>query len=768
MEFRMTRLAAALMAAGLAQGGPVFAEEQERELAPMKVNAEQDKPLQQQTELGKLTEKTPISGAVLDKEEIAHLQLVNNLLELGKRVPGISMVRNMRIPDGGKNYTENRVDGMRVSSTSNTSLLDEVDTSNLERIEIITGPGSALYGSGALGGTISVFSGQPPKDLQGGISQEIGSWDFQRTAGSIGTSVQDGGVGILVAGSTMDNDGWRKSTAAANNNAAAEHKDGASIHTAFRVAESTKLNVGLDRLKYDYRLAGAIPMNASEAAKLKNANINGANLRSVSWANDWQHVVPGTYGRAINDYETYSGRLQQFIGKSGELDLTYSQRTSDGLAYGAAGSGGSSGVICDNATITCSTYNTGSTAPTNTLKKSSEVTKATQLTYRQEFDWLKSVLYVGAEWIDIATDSATYNNSYSAIQAQQGQWGVGTRTATGQGSMTREQDSTPLVHYEFSPLDHLRLHVGKRFDRIAYSGDDRTSANKDTNRTFHGDVWKTGATYDLTSSSVLWGNFSETFNAPTATTQLNSGAVGSIGNSIGNPDLDPEHGRTHELGLRGRQNDWHLHYDVALYHSENRGFVVSRLCTPDEQTSLNAGAACNVYENAGRLTAKGLESMWSWLPTSWLEFGLTYTNARTVYNEYLSKSVSSTGVVSTTNYAGKSYQAMPKQRSNFRVAVKPTREWEVELEWDHMSSYYYDTANSGVYARPDLYNLRASYRTKTWSAWLHVLNLTDRQYATRVGSSNIAGVSMLAVSAGQGNSGTYTPLTVRAGVSYNF
>lgn len=94
-----------------------------------------------------------ISGATVGKDEIEHLQLVNNLLELGKRVPGISMVRNMRIPDGDKLYTENRIDGMRAVST-NTSVFDEADMANIDRIDVITGPGSALHGSGALGGTI--------------------------------------------------------------------------------------------------------------------------------------------------------------------------------------------------------------------------------------------------------------------------------------------------------------------------------------------------------------------------------------------------------------------------------------------------------------------------------------------------------------------------------------------------------------------------------------------------------------------------------------
>ncbi len=131
-----------------------------------------------------------ISGATVGKDEIEHLQLVNNLHELGKRVPGISMVRNMRIPDGDKLYTENRIDGMRAVST-NTSVFDEVDMANIDRSDVITGPGSALYGSGALGGTISLYTRQPPKDFAAKLAQEIGSYGFARTQANVGTTTAD-------------------------------------------------------------------------------------------------------------------------------------------------------------------------------------------------------------------------------------------------------------------------------------------------------------------------------------------------------------------------------------------------------------------------------------------------------------------------------------------------------------------------------------------------------------------------------------------------
>lgn len=740
---------------------------QEAQLPEMTISSEADKPVQQRTELGKLTEYTPISGAVVSEEEIEHLQIVNNLLELGKRVPGISLIRNMRIPDGGKLYTENRIDGMR-ATTTNTSLLDEVDMADLERIEVITGPASALYGSGAFGGTISVFTRQPPRDFKANLSQELGSWGFQRTKGYAGGSFADGRVGFIVTGSTMDNDGWRKNSAPAGNDPAAEHKDGATLRAQIRPTDSTRITLGYSELKYDFRWAGPIPLNATEAAKLANQTLNGTNLQSVYHENDWRQTVPGAYGQYIDEYTTGSFRLQQLIGDRGEFTLAHTRIADDGINNGNGGSGGANHVICDFAgagaapagMIRCRSVNNNVPTVTNTIKQTDVITKTTMGMYRHEFDFAKTTAYVGAEVVDIATDSTTWSNIYSAIQAQSGLWEKGAMTATGQGSLNKTQETTPFVHVEFSPIDRLRFHLGQRFGKIDYDLDDRTAANKDVAMTRKGDVLRGGVTYELARNHILWGNWGETFNPQSTASMLNQSAVGTVGNVIGRP-LEPERGLTKEIGVRGRFADLGLRYDLTYFDAESDGFIITRNCSAAEQATYNAGAACTIYDAAGQVATRGLESMFSWAVNAWLELGATYTNSRAWFADY---------TTTTYDYTGKSYQSMPKHKLNLRVGVRPAPGWLVELEADHISEYYVDNTNdNGTYSRPDLFNLRASYRSKDWSFWLHALNLTNEKYATRAMLSRVAGVNdVLVAQAGQGNSGSYTPLTLRAGVSYQF
>lgn len=735
-----------------------FAHGEEARLPEMTVSSEANKPVQLRTELGKLTEYTPISGAVVDAGQLEHLELVNNLLELGKRVPGISMIRNMRIPDGGKLYTENRIDGMR-STTVNTSVLDEVDFADIERIEVITGPGSALHGSGAFGGTISIFTRQPPRDFAASVSQEVGSWDFLRTKGYAGNSFFDGKLGLIVTGSTMKNDGWRKNTAPANSNPATEDKHGLTVRGVVRPTDTTKIGFGYSELKYDFRWAGPVPLTGTEAAKLKNVALNGTNLRSVFLENDWQQTVPGAYGQYIDKYATTSLRLQQLIGDRGEFTLARTRILDDGINNGNGGSGGANNVICDNVTVICATVNTSGTV-TNTVKVSNAITETTLAMYRQEFDFAKTTAYLGMETIDASTDSTTYANAFTAAQAQAGSWRAAAMTATGQGSRSKTRERTPFVHFEVSPLDGLRLHLGERFGKIDYDVNDRTAANRDVTMTRRGDVLRTGATYELTRDHLVWANWGETFNPQSTGSLLDTAAKGTAGNVIGQT-LEPERGLTREIGFRGMFRGVGLRYDVTLFDAKTDGFNTTRACTVAEQAALNLGAACTINEAAGQLATRGLESVLAWSFTPWLDVGATYTNARVWFTDYKT---------TTFDFTGKSYQAAPRHKLNLRVGVKPAPGWLIELEGDHISDYYVDnTNNNGTYSRPDLYTLRASYRSRDWSFWLHAINLFDTKYATRVQLSTIGGVgSVLAAQAGQGNAGSYTPLTLRAGVSYRF
>jgi len=101
----------------------------------------------------------PINTHIVGRAEIKRLRFVNPN-EFLDRIPGETQVRNLRIPDGGKSYTIPMHDGMPLENPyeAATQRLDRVNTFDIQRVEIIKGPASALYPNNAFGGIVNVVS----------------------------------------------------------------------------------------------------------------------------------------------------------------------------------------------------------------------------------------------------------------------------------------------------------------------------------------------------------------------------------------------------------------------------------------------------------------------------------------------------------------------------------------------------------------------------------------------------------------------------------
>ncbi|MDP1900907.1 MAG: TonB-dependent receptor [Rubrivivax sp.] len=79
------------------------------------------------------------------------------------------------------------VDGVRIASaTLGTPSLDNLPLEAVERIEIVRGPMSSLYGSGAMGGVIQVFTRRATQGLTANAKVAAGSHDFGQAAGGMG------------------------------------------------------------------------------------------------------------------------------------------------------------------------------------------------------------------------------------------------------------------------------------------------------------------------------------------------------------------------------------------------------------------------------------------------------------------------------------------------------------------------------------------------------------------------------------------------------
>lgn len=79
------------------------------------------------------------------------------------------------------------IDGVRVgSATVGTPSLDNLPLESIERIEIVRGPMSSLYGNGAMGGVVQLFTRRADTGVSGNAKLAVGSQGYGQAAAGLG------------------------------------------------------------------------------------------------------------------------------------------------------------------------------------------------------------------------------------------------------------------------------------------------------------------------------------------------------------------------------------------------------------------------------------------------------------------------------------------------------------------------------------------------------------------------------------------------------
>lgn len=82
------------------------------------------------------------------------------------------------------------------------------DASNIERIEVLKGPNSALFGRGEPGGTVNIITKKPKFDTEGSVSVSAGSYDTYRIEGDITGPITDK-IAVRISGAAEDAGSFR-------------------------------------------------------------------------------------------------------------------------------------------------------------------------------------------------------------------------------------------------------------------------------------------------------------------------------------------------------------------------------------------------------------------------------------------------------------------------------------------------------------------------------------------------------------------------------
>lgn len=130
---------------------------------------------------------------------------ITHLVDALRTVPGISIARSgslgaqssLFLRGGESDYVRVLVDGVPMNDPGGAIDLGAITTDNLERVEIVRGPASVLYGSDAVTGVIQLFTRRATAPLDARLALRGGTYGTREVDASVGGR---GGIGAFTLG----------------------------------------------------------------------------------------------------------------------------------------------------------------------------------------------------------------------------------------------------------------------------------------------------------------------------------------------------------------------------------------------------------------------------------------------------------------------------------------------------------------------------------------------------------------------------------------
>ncbi len=533
----------------------------------------------------------PVSVEVLNRETLESKQ-INDIRDAVRDLPNVSVKRsparfglaqgntgrdnnagfNIRGLDG------NRVllltDGIRTPRSyvfsANAFGRDYFDIGLIERIEILKGPASALYGSDGLAGLVNFITRDPSSFLRDG--KRFGG------SASLGYSGDDNGrrAGVTLAGKPNETLQWLLS---ANLGRSHELENRGSYNAPN--ADRTTPNPQRDR-------SGAL---LAKVILTPNA--------------DQRHGFTFEHIEKTSRYDLLSGLAKppyastSVVGLNARTDLQRDRFTYDGRLRLNA-------VMADSLQATVS-YQKSKSREYIFEDRFSAADRSRDVTYDEstwQFGLQADKLVRTGDW----AQKITYGFDYARTNVENLQTGLvppaGESYPLKRFPDTRETSSAFYVQDEFIH-DRWSITPGIRFDRFSLDADQAGFSAQAVSLSGSAVSPKLGVLFRATPQWSVYGNYASGFKAPNAF-QVNNFFENTISGyrTIPNPNLKPEKSQNVELGVRGRTGL--LNFDVAAFSGNYKDLIEN-----DRQVGGVFGSRVNPATfqsvNIGRARISGFE-----------------------------------------------------------------------------------------------------------------------------------------------------------------
>lgn len=606
--------------------------------------------------------KLPVSITVIDTTTLNRTSTVS-LTEALRTVPGVVAgnlfggddvrlsIRGSGARGGfGVRGVGILLDGVPITEPDGQTRLDQLDLGAARSIEIVRGPGSAMYGGAASGGVVNVIT-RSGREMQG-VSLRLTGGGFGFDSVNLRKmDLQAGGArgafDALVQASYTDLAGMRVQ------NANTMQRANVRLNWVRQVdgrpapaTQATRLGIDFSYSDLDMQIPGSL---------------NDAGWRNEPWAADPLNVT-GAYARREQRYRAGLRASQGLGERFGSLDA---------FVFGTA------------RTIDHPIFRV---VDQNTHRVQGGLRHAIGFRAGSGDQAITTRLNTGLDVDRWYGDSRQWTN----VAGRQG------RSTPCVNDPVRNIRSLPCTNQYivlpsvglFSSADITRgratLTAGARYDRVSYDIDDRIRPSQSVQQSFDQVSPRVALRYDLRPGTSVYTSVARGFEVPT-----NSELTASPDTLRGiNTDLQPSSLVNYEIGARTLLANRVL-FDAALYRTNVSGEFLSRtVVIPGVQFPRT------IFENVGRTRRTGLELSATTLVAPWMDVVTSYTYARYVMTQFTGSEINAQGQSVAANYAGKRIPGVPSQRAAVELRLRPASSLGITLWGEAQSAVYVDNANT--------------------------------------------------------------------------
>lgn len=185
-------------------------------------------------------EKDVIGDVTIIKKEDLQKEGQNSVAEILAKQPGIQIsntggpqtVTSVFMRGAPSQFTQVMIDGIRINSlATGATNWPAIDPALIERIEIVRGSASSLYGSGAIGGVVNIITKKSGEDRPLSAYTNIGVGSYGTFKSSAGFSGARHGWDYSLSGSMADSSGFSATNELSGPFTYNRDKDGYTAHT---------------------------------------------------------------------------------------------------------------------------------------------------------------------------------------------------------------------------------------------------------------------------------------------------------------------------------------------------------------------------------------------------------------------------------------------------------------------------------------------------------------------------------------------------------